>query len=1809
MSNSNIKLQCVDDNDSIIFSIADDTGIVTNKNIVSTNDITIGNININGTIFLNNSDDAIYWKTQHNGISFTNGNVGIGITGPSYSLDVDGFIKSNSIYINSGNITQSLSNKVSTSFSTIGNLNNLIVPGFSNCKSFISHTLVETFGNGTNNNLQVILEGIYKENNEWELFYSVSGSDDIKNNILFTIDSAGVVKCTTSINDLTSISIGNLITLINNNIQLPTIKNFDLPIVGNNFSVDTDLYVNRNLYAKNDTYLNNIPNLGKPYLNPITVEIRGGLQLNNINLNGDIIPSVNESYDIGLTNKKIDNVYTGNFASDNLACNSINVGDIVLNKINVNGLTVANSLGSLLISTSNVFTQNFDSLNFMSTTGNIGSLNSGNYTTGQNLISSNISSSSTSSTFYTVGNLQLSNTMSVNNFSVGNLINNNINLNNLQNLNVSSGNMHVSGDILKNNQSYSLLSDWQKVIIDDTVSIDTSPLTLYVSSTIIDANFLNNVNIFRFTNLTDQYWTSTTFSSVQNGYLTYFGPPYDNVQITVTFITNSDRQYDISAATGGTLVSRPAGGGNNITMSFNTNLRSDNSYYIVHVGSNVTISDFLLSYSIIPSGNFPLTNLDNTILYTQGSVIIDTAIPKKLYYNNHLTYEKTEESNNVDIPESNSPENFPSTTSIAVINANIILYYNQFFVSTYLYFGYQNLNNNEWAVERLESDDSNSNQGLKYIGDDKQNVKMSISFNTNNSYPATFDFGKKRVTDSYRVNEFNADIIASATGTNNISMSFTTSLINNSQYYIRYNRTMNPNVSISNFLITYEYIKESDIGIIRNVVAYNYIGGIPGSSDFVYSSLSSALFSIKDGDKVRVFGNIVEPIVLDIDKNIEIYGGTIGSSISVLQNVETVLNITAYSVYIHDIEIKNTTQNGNDSFSCINSKTMNNSNTSGSSKIYIENCTITHPKNGIVINGDSYVIKNCIFKSNLNPGVTNTVYPIKLLGSTNNSLIEQNQFIINLDNTYVPIYCNIDNEINTDFYTGYTGNLTIKDNTFTSLNNNNVRRYIEFYNIFRNPGTLTNIGPRKQFSLFIINNNFSIKYAEYPILINYDNISQHDPFSFFNKIYLTDNTINESITEQKGLLYFLNSSNTNFEISRISDYYQNSNTITNININTTSSILLSEIPGLIVSSKQNVSFLNIPFVDLTLTFDKTILDTTSITSSNLIISGDIYKNNTLLKNSKWNQQNNDAINYTSGSVIIGKTSPQFMVSVSGITKSDDIITTGINNRLVFSQTRLGTNHSLGVDVYGFLWSWGRNNSGQLGTGNNIDKNSPTKIISQSKIIKISAGVEFSVALDDFNRVWTWGENNVGQLGDGTVVSKNIPINISDSPYNKFNNKQIIDIECGESHCIALDVDGNVWTWGGNSLGQLGDNTNSVFNNNPVQITSFVNKIVKIANITLSNHSSVIDNQGDLWSWGSNEYGQIGNGTAQNKIISPIKITNNNTFNGNKIVDVSLSVSHTLFIDTEEKLWSSGRNNSGQLGTGNNQNYLSPINIANTNFNNKGLVNIRCGVNYSMAIDQDGSLWVWGANEHGQLGDSTTASLNLPKNISVAPQNRFNGNPIVNVSCGFKNTFTIDKLNNLWSWGDNEYGQLGDNTVVSKIVPTIVKQLSDIIVISKNVGISNTSPNYKLDVNGDINASGIILSNGIVLTSDIRVKLNINDLSTEEVLEKILKLKVKKYKYKKEYINNCDDKELYGFIAQEVNSIIPSAIKIEDVKIFSNDKDTRVLNNFYYVNKDIINSYAIGAIQQLYKELQLKKEYHNNLKIEIQKIKTKLKNLV
>jgi alpha-tubulin suppressor-like RCC1 family protein len=418
--------------------------------------------------------------------------------------------------------------------------------------------------------------------------------------------------------------------------------------------------------------------------------------------------------------------------------------------------------------------------------------------------------------------------------------------------------------------------------------------------------------------------------------------------------------------------------------------------------------------------------------------------------------------------------------------------------------------------------------------------------------------------------------------------------------------------------------------------------------------------------------------------------------------------------------------------------------------------------------------------------------------------------------------------------------------------------------------------------------------------------------------------------------------------------------------------------------------------------------------------------------------------------------------VSGTTYSDSSVTSGAHTYMVrarkLEKSGSGKYHNLSQGIFcvasqgqvagawfhslaakrdGTAWAWGDNYYGQIGNDTATDVDVPVQVKGPigvdylQNVVAVAAGGWHSLALKSDGTVWAWGYNYYGQLGNdsGTDVDRPVQVKGENGVGNLIG---VVAIAAGDYSSYAVKGDGSVWAWGNNFNGQLG---NGSYNNSdtPVRVLDiwepspgYMSGVVAIS--AGSAHCLALKNNGTVRSWGYNANGQLGLGNTTQSQYGRKVLNTAGSAELNNVIAISAGNFHSMALQSDGNgtvlTW--GYDGAGQLGNGSGVTADKTLPIA------PGLTGIKviaAGGQYSMAAEADGSLFVWGANNHGQLGTGNTTPQHSPYELSLSSVTA-----AAPVGSSASHTFAVTPDGTLRAWGNNFDGQLGIDSTSPQYSP-------------------------------------------------------------------------------------------------------------------------------------------------------------------------------
>ncbi|PXY81861.1 hypothetical protein DKK73_07815 [Bifidobacterium asteroides] len=357
----------------------------------------------------------------------------------------------------------------------------------------------------------------------------------------------------------------------------------------------------------------------------------------------------------------------------------------------------------------------------------------------------------------------------------------------------------------------------------------------------------------------------------------------------------------------------------------------------------------------------------------------------------------------------------------------------------------------------------------------------------------------------------------------------------------------------------------------------------------------------------------------------------------------------------------------------------------------------------------------------------------------------------------------------------------------------------------------------------------------------------------------------------------------------------------------------------------------------------------------------------------------------------------------------------------FAQVSAGHDHTLAVGSDGHVYAWGDNSKGELGDGSTINKNTPVRITENDAIkgktfIAVSAGTKFSVALASDGSVYTWGDNERGSLGNGSITDSSVPV--------KANlNVTITAISAGYSHAMALSSSGTIYTWGDNEYGQLGNGHTGVnVNASPAAVSS---SGVTFTTISAGyDFQTALDSQGHAYAWGRNQGGQLSIGTMDDtnrgsNVYTPSRIYGDSTGNPDSTVytDIDAGYLHVLALSNSGKVYYWGYPLT-KTGNADSVHSFYPSLLSVTGAATP--VSVSAGDYSSAVVDSAGSLYMFGSNSSGQLGDGTTTANSKMTEVSLT-------GVTVAAFDVCRHSLAIGSDGLPYSWGEAKSGKLGQGS--------------------------------------------------------------------------------------------------------------------------------------------------------------------------------------
>ena len=390
-----------------------------------------------------------------------------------------------------------------------------------------------------------------------------------------------------------------------------------------------------------------------------------------------------------------------------------------------------------------------------------------------------------------------------------------------------------------------------------------------------------------------------------------------------------------------------------------------------------------------------------------------------------------------------------------------------------------------------------------------------------------------------------------------------------------------------------------------------------------------------------------------------------------------------------------------------------------------------------------------------------------------------------------------------------------------------------------------------------------------------------------------------------------------------------------------------------------------------------------------------------------------------------------------------------NTTFAFKQiATTGWNHTCGVNLSGDAYCWGEGAWGVLGTGSTNNATTPTRInmagvLAGKTVNQVAVGDWHTCAIASDDRAYCWGYGvNTAELGNGSLAQANSPVAVTSS--GVLAGKTLTQITAGFNHNCVIDSNGYAYCWGEGSYGALGNGSTAL-----ARVPVAVNMTGALAGRTIKQisggyrHTCAVTLDGRAYCWGENSSGQLGNNSTTQANV-PVAVTMTGALAGKTIQYISAgSRYHVCAIASDNGIYCWGSNESGQLGNGTTTASRVPVAVTMTGaLAGKTVVDVSVGDGYTCVSTSDGRAYCWGKNDVGQLGNGTTTASRVP--VAVTMTGALAGRSVIQVSNGVNRTCALANDGKSYCWGENAQGEFGNGGTANSSVPAVTRTSGDFI---------------------------------------------------------------------------------------------------------------------------------------------------------------------
>ncbi|XP_041055229.1 E3 ubiquitin-protein ligase HERC2 isoform X4 [Carcharodon carcharias] len=379
-------------------------------------------------------------------------------------------------------------------------------------------------------------------------------------------------------------------------------------------------------------------------------------------------------------------------------------------------------------------------------------------------------------------------------------------------------------------------------------------------------------------------------------------------------------------------------------------------------------------------------------------------------------------------------------------------------------------------------------------------------------------------------------------------------------------------------------------------------------------------------------------------------------------------------------------------------------------------------------------------------------------------------------------------------------------------------------------------------------------------------------------------------------------------------------------------------------------------------------------------------------------------------------------------ESHDVFKREQDEQLVQWINRRSDDWTLSAGGSGTIYGWGHNHRGQLGgiEGAKVKVPTPCEALATLRPVQLIGGEQTLFAVTADGKLYATGYGAGGRLGIGGTESVSTPT-LLESIQHVFVKK--VAVNSGGKHCLALSSEGEVYSWGEAEDGKLGHGNRSPCDR-PRVIESL--RGIEVIDVAAGGaHSACITAAGELYTWGKGRYGRLGHGDSEDQLKPKLV----EALQGYRVIDVACGSgdAQTLCLTDDDIVWSWGDGDYGKLGRGGSDGCKVPMKI--DSLTGLGVVKVECGSQFSVALTKSGSVYTWGKGDYHRLGHGSDDHVRRPRQVQG-----LQGKKVIAIATGSLHCVCCTEDGEVYTWGDNDEGQLGDGTTNAIQRPRLVTAL-------------------------------------------------------------------------------------------------------------------------------------------------------------------------